>query len=161
MNKKIIIRRATIKDVRKIAKLVGVFAREGRMLFRKEADIVLNLRDFFVAVKPRYRGILGCVSLHIYTDRLSEIKALAVKKRFQTDGVGRKLVQRCIREAKDLDIPKVFALTYVPSFFQKQGFVESDKNLLPYKIWEECEKCSKKNHCTENCLVYSLKKNSK
>jgi amino-acid N-acetyltransferase len=152
-----IIRRATIKDVKEIAALTAYFARKQVMLHRKEIDIIQNLRDYFVAVTPRGKSIAGCVALHIYTNRYSEIKALAVKEEYQKYGLGRRLVKRCIKEAKDLGVPKVFALTYVEKFFQSIGFTHSNRNLLPQKIWEECSVCSKQNNCTEICLEFAVK----
>ena len=153
---KIKIRKATIKDVPKIVSLIGTFAKQGQMLKRKPEEIVLNLRDFFVAVKPRSKTVLGCASLHLYTDRLSEIKALAVRQSARNLGVGKRLISRCLREAKALGLPRVFVLTYIPDFFVKLGFVPSNKELLPEKIWIECAKCAKQHNCTENCLVYLL-----
>jgi amino-acid N-acetyltransferase len=151
-----IIRRATIKDVKEIAGLTAHFARKQVMLNRKEEDIVQNLRDYFVVVKPKGKSIIVCVALHIYTNRYSEIKALAVYEEYQKFGLGRRLVKRCIKEAKDLGVPKVFALTYVENFFKRLRFIPSNRNHLPQKIWEECSVCSKQNNCTEICLEFAV-----
>lgn len=153
---KIIIRKAQIKDVKQIVNVIKPYAQKQIMLHRKESDIVQNLRDFYVAVTPKTKKIVGCAALHIYTDRLSEIKALAVAESFKGFGLGKRLIKRCLKEAKELGVPKVFALTYVPDFFVKLKFTPSNKELLPEKIWEECSKCSKYHNCTENCLVYTV-----
>lgn len=151
-----LIRNAKIGDVKQIVSLIKFFADKGLMLERSEDAVIQNLRDFYVAIEPKRKSIVGCVSLHIYTSRFSEIKAFAVKRSYQRHGIGRRLIKRCLREAYDLGLPKVFALTYVPDYFRKMGFVDSDKNLLPEKIWSECNKCAKRDCCDENCLVYVL-----
>lgn len=151
---KIMIRKATIKDVAGILTLVNGYAAEGLMLPRTEDLVIQNLRDFFVAVGEK--KILGCGALHLYTDRLSEIKSLAVAQEYSRQGIATKLIKRCIAEAKDLGVPKVFTLTYVPELFLKNKFQPSVKELLPQKILEECQLCDKYTNCTEQCLVYGL-----
>ena len=148
------IRRATIHDVRFIIALIKPNARKAIMLERTEDDVIQLLRDYFVVTEKKTKKIIGCVALHIYTDRLSELKALAVHPQYQGYGLGKRLVQRCIKEAKDLGVPKVFTLTYIPEFFKRLQFDLSDREQLPEKIWKDCAQCSRKNNCNEICLVY-------
>lgn len=150
------IRRATIRDVRAIIGLIRPYARRSIMLERSEDDVVQLLRDYFVVMEKKTKKIIGCAALHIYTDRLSELKALAVHADYQKCGLGKRLVRRCLKEAKDLGVPKVFTLTYVPEFFKKLHFVLSQRELLPEKIWKECAKCARRNNCNEICLVYVI-----
>ena len=151
---KIMIRKATIKDVPAVLELINNYAAQGAMLPRTEDTVIQNLRDFFVAVDAK--KIIGCAALHLYTDRLSEIKSLAVAKKYTGQGLATKLINRCIAEAKDLGVPKVFTLTHVPELFLKNKFQPSVKELLSQKILEECRQCKKYANCTEKCLVYSL-----
>lgn len=152
---KIIIRKATIHDVPQITELINHYARQGLMLERSDDAVIQNLRDFFVAVETP-KKIIGCSALHLYTDRLSEIKSLAVTEDYRGRGIATKLIKRCLAEAKSLGIPKVFTLTYVPPVFEKIKFQPSVKELLPQKIWEECRLCSQRDNCREICLVYTL-----
>lgn len=39
-----------------------------------------------------------------------------------------------VDKAKDAGLKKVFALTYVPKFFQKQGFKKIRQSSLPHKV---------------------------
>jgi amino-acid N-acetyltransferase len=148
------IRRATIHDVRAILALIKPNARKQIMLERTADDVIQLLRDYFVVVEHQAKRVVGCVALHIYTDRLSELKALAVHPGYQGLGLGQRLVCRCIKEAKDLGVPKVFTLTYIPEFFKRLKFVLSDREQLPEKIWKDCAQCARKNNCNEICLVY-------
>jgi amino-acid N-acetyltransferase len=153
---KITVRKATIKDVAGILALVNFYAKKELMLPRSEDAVIQNLRDFFVAVETAGKKIVGCAALHLYTDRLSEIKSLAVAEEYTRRGLGTKLIKRCLAEAKDLGLPKVFALTYAPEFFAKNKFKPSVKELLPQKIWEECRLCPRRKDCAEKCFVYDI-----
>ncbi|MDR1323360.1 MAG: N-acetyltransferase [Candidatus Margulisbacteria bacterium] len=153
---KITVRKATIKDTAGILALVNFYAKKNLMLPRSEDAVIQNLRDFFVAVETAGKKVIGCAALHLYTDRLSEIKSLAVAEEHTGRGLGAKLIKRCLAEAKALGVPKVFALTYAPEFFTKNKFKPSVKELLPQKIWEECRLCPHRNNCAEKCFVYAI-----
>ena len=145
------IRRAAIADVKDIQKLVNEFARKEEMIPRSINELYENVRDFVVCVENG--AIHGVCALHILWEDLAEIRSLAVKKESQRMGIGRKMVRRCIAEAKSLGISRVFALTYQPLFFQKMGFVEIDKSSLPQKIWCDCIRCPKFPECDEHALI--------
>ena len=149
------IEKAKIGDVPQIHQLVNSFAGKGQMLARPLSEIYENLRDYFVVRKDK--KIIACVALHISWSDLAEVKALAVSSRSQKKGFGAQLVAACIEEARQLDIPVVFCLTYRPDFFGKQGFVEVDKMTLPKKVWTECFHCPKFPDCEETALVYIVK----
>ena len=114
------LRKATIDDVEKIYKLINDFAAKDVMLPRSLSELYENIRDFFVFVQDN--TVVGCSALHIFWKDLAEIKSLAVMKSFQGKGIGKKLANACIREARKLGIAKMFVLTYVPEFFEKCGF---------------------------------------
>jgi len=71
-------------------------------------------------------------------------------------GVGRRLVEACLDEARLLGLKKVFALTYKPGFFSKLGFHEIEKSELPHKIWGDCMKCVKFPECDEIAMSVEL-----
>jgi len=74
-----------------------------------------------------------------------------------TSGVGKtSLINACIDETKDLGIKRVFALTYVPEFFEKFGFKRVNKSYLPRKVWGECLSCVKFPDCSEIPLIKEL-----
>jgi amino-acid N-acetyltransferase len=149
------IEKARIGDVPQIHKLVNSFATDGVMLARPLSEIYENIRDFFVIRKGK--KVIACVALHVSWADLAEIKALAVTKNNQKSGLGSKLITACIDEAKDLDIPIIFCLTYAPEFFEKQSFTRVDKMKLPRKIWSECFHCPKFPDCDEVALVYTIR----
>lgn len=141
------IRKATVKDAVEIFNILQHFALKEVLLPRSLNSIYENIRDFFVYEKDG--KILGVGSLHIYWEDLAEIKSLAVREEYQHMNIGRQIVNACIDEAKQLGIKQVFALTYVPGFFEKLGFTITDKSLFPQKVWTECIHCVKFNDCKE------------
>ena len=148
------IRKATVDDVKKIQKLVNYYAKRERMLPRSLNELYENIRDFFIYTEGS--KILGCCALHIDWEDLAEIKSLAVSSSKVGKGIGTKLLNQCLKDAKKLKVRKVFALTYVPEFFERFGFRIVDKKELPHKIWSECIRCMYFPGCKEIAMVKEL-----
>ena len=149
------IRRARIIDVRPMHKLLGVFAEKRELLPRAISELYENLQQFHVA-EDRGR-LVGCCSLAVQWDNLAEVKALAVDPDHQGRGIGRKLVDACLRDARLLGVTKVFALTMKDGFFTKIGFDRVVKNALPHKVWTECVRCPYfPDTCVEIAMVMNL-----
>ena len=110
----------------------------------------------FVAVDDETGLVAGSCSLHIIWENLAEIRSLAVQADRQRTGLGRKLVEACVAEARELGIGRVFTLTYEVEFFRRMGFVMVDKNVFPHKIWVDCLNCPKFPDCDEVALVHDL-----
>ena len=146
------IEKATIKDVELIHKLLLQASRRGGVLPRAFVDLYENLRDFFVYKEKN--KIVGCCALHIVWRDLAEIRSLSVDSHYRKRGIGRKLIEAALSEAKNLGIVQVFALTNRRPFFEKVGFSLIDKNSLPHKIWSDCMNCAKFPDCDEEALVF-------
>jgi amino-acid N-acetyltransferase len=150
------VEKARIDDVPAIHRLVNLFADRGEMLHRPLSEVYENLRDFFVIRKDE--ELVACVALHICWSDLAEIKSLAVREEDQEQGVGKRLAEACIDEARGLGIATLFALTYKPTFFEKLGFKRVDVQELPRKVWGECQRCPKFPNCDETALILPLKR---
>ena len=149
------IRKASIADVKKIHQFVNCFAKKEEMLPRALNELYEGVRDFFIYDD---KGVIkGVCALRILWEDLAEIRSLAVSEADQLRGIGKALVRKCLREAGELGIKKVFALTYRPEFFKKMGFKEIDKPKLPQKIWGDCLKCHKFPDCDEHAVIITLK----
>ncbi|MFN8558474.1 MAG: N-acetyltransferase [Dehalococcoidia bacterium] len=133
----IVVEKARITDADDIFAVVSLFADRDEMLHRPMNEIYENLRDFFVA-RGADGAFLGCVALHLLWGDLAEIKSLAVREDRQLKGVGAALVHACLDEARAMGLPRVFALTYKPVFFEKQGFAVANVMNFPRKVWNEC-----------------------
>ncbi len=133
-------------------RMINYFADKGEMLPRPLSELYENIRDFFVIRQGD--KVIACAALHISWSDLAEVKSLAVAEGSQEQGIGARLVEACLNEAKELGIPTVFCLTYRPPFFEKSGFSQIDKMELPRKIWTECYRCPKFPDCDEVALIY-------
>jgi amino-acid N-acetyltransferase len=135
-------------------KLINSHADEGEMLHRSLNELFENIRDFFVFEENG--ELLACAAIHVTWDDLAELKCVVVSSRAQGQGIGRKIVEKCMQEARELGLRRVFALTYKPEFFEKRGFRVVDRNMLPHKVWGECIKCHKFPNCNEVAMMYYL-----
>jgi len=148
------IRKATIKDIKEIQELINFYAKADKMLPRSLNELYENIRDFFVFEEAG--KIKGCCGLHVAWEDLAEIKSLAVDEDSQNKGIGAMLVKAALEDAKNLRVKRVFALTYVPEFFERSGFKQIQHSELPHKIWSECIKCVKFPDCEENALAMDI-----
>lgn len=151
---KIPLRKTDIKDAKKIQELIAVYANKDLMLHRSLLEIYENIRDYFV-VSDRGK-IIGCCALHICWEDLAEVKSLAVDEKYKGKGLGKRLVDAALKEAKRLKAKKVFCLTYIPEFFKKFGFRNIPRRKLPHKIWNECLRCAKFPNCDEQAMMLTL-----
>lgn len=146
---------ARIADVEAIHELVTYWADKGDMLHRPLAEVYEAIRDFKVA---RVEGALvACGSLHIMGADLAEIRSLAVRDDLQTRGIGAAIVAACMADAQAFGLERVFALTYRPGFFEKQGFRVANVMEFPQKVWNECVRCPFFTDCREVAVVRDLR----
>lgn len=149
------IRRARVADAEQIQRLINQFADQGRLLPRSLSEIYDNLRDFYV-----YEGldhqIGGVCALHICWEGLAEVRSLAVATGARERGIGRHLIEACLKEARELGVKQVFLLTYIPPYFERSGFRRVDKSTLPHKIWTDCIRCVKFPDCDETAMILDL-----
>lgn len=144
------IRNATVKDVEAIHSLISQYAQLDKMLFRSKAYIFDNLQMFSVAEADG--KVVGCCALQVIWSDLAEIKSLAVLDEYKNKGIGKALLENAVKQAKDLEVEKVFALTLEPLFFEKRGFAVVDKKTLPMKVWSDCARCPKQDNCDETAV---------
>ncbi|ATW27297.1 N-acetyltransferase [Candidatus Formimonas warabiya] len=149
-----IYRKARMTDVEAIHGLINNYAEVGLMLARSRSSLYECLREYTVAEKDG--AIIGVGGLHILWYDLAEIRALAIAPEYSKQGIGRQIVSLLEKEARDLGLPRLFALTYRQEFFVKCGFKEVDKKELPQKVWKECIDCPKFPHCEEQAVIKIL-----
>jgi len=148
------LRKARITDVEAIHRLVNYYASKGLMLARPRALLYESIREFTVAEESGQ--VVGVGGLHIIWEDLAEIRALAVAENMTGRGIGRKLVETLLNEARELHLPRVFTLTFQPGFFERCGFRLVPKEEMPQKVWRECMNCPHFPNCKEESLVIDL-----
>lgn len=148
------VRRAKIKDVPQLIRLVNYYAVKGEMLSRSLSQVYNSIRDYVVIEENDQ--VIACGALHVVWNDIGEIRTLAVSPERISQGLGSKIVDYLIKDAYELELPLVFALTYKPAFFEKLGFAQVDKKDLPHKVWQDCLNCPKFPDCDETALTRSI-----
>jgi len=148
--------KAKPRDVPEIKKLIDAYSVDGRTVPRSLSHLYTNVREFFVC---REAGkVIGCGALHVSWDDLAEIRSVAVHASRKGNGIGTALVKACLREARQLGVPQVFALTAAPGFFEKLGFRRIPKSSLPMKVFGECLNCIKYPECSEEAVIRKVRR---
>ena len=150
------IRKATVRDVKAIHRLLKECADRGELLPRSLSDLYDHLRDFSVYEQKSDGSIVGVCALHICWEDLAEVRSMAVDEGYQGRGIGSAMIAEVLAEAGSLGMRRVFTLTYQEDFFARHGFRVVDKAALPQKIWAECVKCVKFPDCDEIAMLKPL-----
>ncbi len=145
-------RKAGVKEVGDIHKLLSRYADQSLLLPRSLSEIYNHLRDYSV-IDDINGNIIAVCALGVCWEDLGEIRSLAVVEGHQGKGLGTALVDNCMKEAASLGLKQIFVLTYVPDFFTKAGFRVIEKSTLPHKVWADCLKCPKFPDCDEIAMI--------
>lgn len=149
------LRRARPSEAEAIARLNNHFADQHLMLRRTPEMITLAIDDYVVAVDA-HGHVMACGALKEYSPSVAEVAAIAVHPQAQGNGLGRKVVEAVEALARKRGIPKVFALTLEPVFFEALGYQRVDRARFPEKIRRDCIGCARRFACNETCFEKAL-----
>lgn len=107
-------------DLERVEAFIGPFVERGRILPRTTEELRDLLPHGFLA--EREGEIVGFAALEVYSPKLGEIRSLAVDGSQRGMGIGRALVEACLREAEERNVFEVMAITSEDAFFQRCGF---------------------------------------
>lgn len=148
--------KAKPSDIGAMQALVAPQVEAGIILARSNDEVATNIRSYILA-KDENEELLGFGALHIVAPDLAEVRSLIVAPNIQKTGLGSKIVNELIKEARELGLGRVFALTYAQGFFESLGFKMIEKSELPaQKIWSDCIKCKHFPICDEKALMLYL-----
>jgi amino-acid N-acetyltransferase len=148
------IRKAELRDVPALFKLINRYVAEQVLLPRPVTNLYEDVWEFTVAEEDG--ELLGCGALKFYNQELAEIRSLCVDEQFKSKGVGRMLTEALMDEAERYGVKTVFALTVVPAFFEKLGFQKAARESFPVKVFQDCLGCPKYSCCDEIAVSYEL-----
>lgn len=120
LRKVLMVKRANKSDLLAIVKLIEIGSQNGQVLTRSVEEIAQFVNSFFVYIENE--TVVGCAALDIYSKKLAEVRSLAVLPEYQNKGIGGKLIQRCVEEARTAGIYEVLAVTSSQRLFGKAGF---------------------------------------
>lgn len=149
------VRKARIEDVQSIYDLLKHMAAKGLLLPRSLSNLYEMVQTFWVGENEEGR-VIGVAALQVAWENLGEVRSLAVSEEYGSKGLGRELTLAVESEARALGISRMFVLTYVPGFFEKQGYEVTPLATLPQKIWAVCFQCVHYPDCKETALVKDL-----
>lgn len=142
----------TVLDIPKMQELVKEEVEKGIILFRSSDEMATTIRSYIVVEVDG--KMAGFTATHIHSPRMAEVRSLVVSKDFRGLGLGKKLVEKCVEEAKFYGIQQVLSLTYEKDFFLGCGFKEISKEDIPeQKVWADCIKCKLFPICNEIAMV--------
>lgn len=117
-----------------IKTLVDVYA--GKILLEKNLVTLYEaVQEFWVAELDG--RLVGCGALHVLWADLGEVRTVAVHPDAKGTGIGRLLVERLVETARELQLRRLFVLTFEVEFFTRHGFVEIDGTPVTAEVFAE------------------------
>ena len=145
----------TVADITKMQDIVREEVDKGKILLRTADEMATTIRSYTVVEVDG--KMAGFTATHIHSPRLAEVRSLVVSKDFRGLKLGKKLVEACIKEAKEYGIQQLLSLTYEQGFFESCGFRVISKEEIPeHKIWADCIRCKHFPICDEIAMVIDL-----
>ena len=130
----LVVRRARTSDVPEIKRLVDTYA--GRILLEKNLVTLYEaVQEFWVAEAAG--EVVGCGALHVLWSDLGEVRTVAVDPKVKGHGIGHAIVDRLLEVAQDLQLQRLFVLTFETEFFSRHGFTEIDGTPVTAEVYEE------------------------
>jgi amino-acid N-acetyltransferase len=108
----------------------------GKVLLAKPlVTLYEDVQEFWVAEENGV--VIGCGALHVLWEDLAEIRTVAVSPDVLGRGIGHRIVRQLIAVARELELSRIFVLTFETTFFTRHGFVEIDGTPVSPEVYEE------------------------
>ena len=128
------VRRARTSDVPAIKGLVDIYA--GKILLEKSlVTLYESVQEFWVAELDG--EVIGCGALHVLWSDLGEVRTVAVHPKTKGRGVGHAIVRQLLDIARELELQRLFVLTFETDFFGAHGFTEIEGTPVTAEVYEE------------------------
>ena len=132
----IVVRHALPRDVPAIRDLVAPYAEQRILLAKELVGYFEAVLEFLVAEVPG-EGVVGCGALHVMWADLGEVRTLAVKDTWRGQGVGHALLTGLVARARELELSKIFCLTFEVDFFRGHGFEAIEESPVDPQVFAE------------------------
>ncbi|MCQ4119412.1 amino-acid N-acetyltransferase [Rhodococcus tibetensis] len=134
VDNQLIVRRARTSDVPEIKRLIDIYS--GKILLEKNlVTLYESIQEFWVA--EREETVIGCGAMHVLWADLGEVRTIAVDPQAKGQGAGHQVVAKLIEVARELELERLFVLTFEVDFFGKHGFVEIDGTPVTAEVYAE------------------------
>jgi amino-acid N-acetyltransferase len=132
----VVIRRARTSDVRAIRRLIDIYTGDRRLLAKPTVALYEDIQEFWVA-QAVGGEVVGCGAVHVLWEDLAEVRTVAVDPEYRGHKIGHRLVAALLDTARELNVRRVFVLTFETRFFGSFGFVPIDGMPVPHEVYEE------------------------
>lgn len=119
------VRAAKPADVRAIAALTRPLVERRILVDKPLVTYFEDIQEFLVALDSDNQ-VIGCAALHVMWDDIAEVRTVAVAPQWRRAGVGSQLIRSILSRAKQLELRRVFCLTFEVEFFSRHGFEPLD-----------------------------------
>jgi len=120
--------------VPEIKRLVDTYA--GKILLEKNLVTLYEaVQEFWVAELGGQ--VVGCGALHVLWADLGEVRTVAVDPAVKGRGIGHAIVQKLLDVAGELQLQRLFVLTFEVEFFGRHGFGEVEGTPVTAEVYEE------------------------
>jgi amino-acid N-acetyltransferase len=150
----IALRRAAPADAVHVHTLLQRFVERQILLPRTLEQVTGSIADFVVATEDG--RVVGSAALRRYSVDLAEVVALAVAEQLHGAGIGRRLVEALLAQARAAGVRRAFALTTEAAFFHRLGFATTTIAEFPQKVAADCSSCARRRSCAETTVALSL-----
>ena len=150
----LVLRRARLDDVPGIAGVMAAYVAQGVLLPRPVSELYQCVREFHVVEDEG--EIVACAALRVLWKDMGEVRSLAVRPDRHGRGLGVRLVEAVVGDARAVGVPRIIALTREVPFFERCGFVVEKRESLPRKVWTDCVRCPKRHACDEVAVIMDL-----
>lgn len=134
MSPDVVVRRARTSDVADIKRLVDIYA--GRILLEKNLVTLYEaVQEFWVAEDAG--EVVGCGALHVLWADLGEVRTVAVDPKVKGRGIGHAIVDQLLKVARELQLQRLFVLTFETDFFARHGFTEIEGTPVTSEVYDE------------------------
>lgn len=109
----------------------------GKILLEKNLVTLYEaVQEFWVAEDIDQR-VVGCGALHVLWSDLGEVRTVAVDPTLTGRGIGHAIVDRLLTIARELQLQRLFVLTFETAFFARHGFTEIEGTPVTPAVFEE------------------------
>ena len=129
-----VIRRARTSDVPAIKQLVDTYA--GKILLEKNLVTLYEAVQEFWVAEDQGR-VIGCGALHVLWADLGEVRTVAVDPSLTGQGIGHAIVDKLLDVARELQLRRLFVLTFETEFFGRHGFTEIEGTPVTAEVYDE------------------------
>lgn len=126
-------------DVRAIVELTAPYSARRILIAKELVDYFEDVQEFIVAqdMDADGKSIVGCGALHVLWDDIAEIRTLAVAPSHIGMGIGSKIFTFLEEKAREMQLKRLFCLTFEVDFFAKHGFKEIEGTPVGTDVYQE------------------------